>query len=131
MQEDNTHQGKSPKELKDARHKCKYLCYGMEGGNTVGMVRGKGHMKRTYERIEQWMNNKISFPSVPRCRLVDSLIIFRAHIEGYHVRRIYVDGGILQRILMGSKLSPQSDRPHRNYRRAGQGLDGGDGICDS
>ncbi|GKE11318.1 hypothetical protein Tco_1414869 [Tanacetum coccineum] len=39
MQEDNTHQGKSPKELKDARHKCKYLCYGMEGGNTVGMVR--------------------------------------------------------------------------------------------
>ncbi|GJX82017.1 reverse transcriptase domain-containing protein [Tanacetum coccineum] len=78
---------------KDARSKSKYPIPGMEGGNTIGMVRGKGHRKRTYERMEQWMDNEISFLSVPRCRLVDSPIILEAHIEGYQVRRIYVDGG--------------------------------------
>nr|GEV49334.1 hypothetical protein [Tanacetum cinerariifolium] len=30
------------------------------------MVRGKGYRKRPYEKIEQWMNNEISFPFVPR-----------------------------------------------------------------
>ncbi|GJR80781.1 hypothetical protein Tco_0151566 [Tanacetum coccineum] len=34
----------------------------------VGMVRGKGHRKRPYKKIEQWMDNEILFPSVPRCR---------------------------------------------------------------
>ncbi|GKC10407.1 hypothetical protein Tco_1007189 [Tanacetum coccineum] len=36
----------------------------------VGMVRGKGHRKRLYEKIEQWIDNEISFPSIPRCNCV-------------------------------------------------------------
>nr|GEY16140.1 reverse transcriptase domain-containing protein [Tanacetum cinerariifolium] len=63
-----------------------------EDRGTVGMVRGKGYMKRPYEKIEQWMDNEISFPSVPRRRLVDSPIILEACIKGFQVRRIYVDG---------------------------------------
>ncbi|GJR72490.1 reverse transcriptase domain-containing protein [Tanacetum coccineum] len=59
----------------------------------VGMVRGKGYRKRPYEKIEQWMNNEISFPSVPRCRLVKSPIILEAFIKGFQVHKIYVDGG--------------------------------------
>ncbi|GJT98258.1 hypothetical protein Tco_1093776 [Tanacetum coccineum] len=33
--------------------------------------------------VEQWMNNEISFPSVPGCQLVDSPIILEALIEGF------------------------------------------------
>ncbi|GJV95451.1 reverse transcriptase domain-containing protein [Tanacetum coccineum] len=47
----------------------------------------------SYEQTEQWMDNEISFPSVPGCQLVDSPIILEALIEGFQVRRIYVDGG--------------------------------------
>ncbi|GKF69017.1 hypothetical protein Tco_0198696, partial [Tanacetum coccineum] len=50
-------------------------------GSTVGMIRGKRLWKRSYEELEQWMDNEISFPSVPRCRLVDSPIILEALIE--------------------------------------------------
>ncbi|GJX71705.1 hypothetical protein Tco_0308876 [Tanacetum coccineum] len=35
---------------------------------TVGMVRGKTNQIRPYEHVEQWMNNKISFPSIPGWR---------------------------------------------------------------
>ncbi|GJZ06576.1 hypothetical protein Tco_0540369 [Tanacetum coccineum] len=45
------------------------------------------------------MDNEISFPSVPRCRLVDSPIILEALIEGFLVRRIYVDGGSSSKVM--------------------------------
>nr|GEW61225.1 reverse transcriptase domain-containing protein [Tanacetum cinerariifolium] len=71
----------------------------MKGGNTIGMVRGKGRRQRMYERMEQWMDNEISFLCVPRCRLVDSSIILEAHIKGYRIRRIYVDGGSSSEVM--------------------------------
>ncbi|GJX67060.1 hypothetical protein Tco_0302787 [Tanacetum coccineum] len=58
----------------------------------LGMIRGKGHQKRSYERMEPWMDNEISFPSVPGCQLVDSPIILEALIEVFQVQRIYVNG---------------------------------------
>ncbi|GKD83494.1 reverse transcriptase domain-containing protein, partial [Tanacetum coccineum] len=45
------------------------------------------------------IDNEISFPSVPRCRLVDSPIILEALIEGFLVRRIYVDGGSSSKVM--------------------------------
>ncbi|GKA39216.1 hypothetical protein Tco_0731767 [Tanacetum coccineum] len=72
IQEDNAHQGKRPSGSKDTRRKSKYYVPLMEGRNTIGMARGKGHSKRT---------------------LVDSPITLEARIEGYQVRRIYVDRG--------------------------------------
>ncbi|GKD46380.1 hypothetical protein Tco_1271025 [Tanacetum coccineum] len=55
--------------------------------------RGYTSKKRPHEQAEQWMDNEISFPSTPGCLLVDSPIILEALIEGFLVRRIYVDGG--------------------------------------
>ncbi|GJW18537.1 hypothetical protein Tco_0025973 [Tanacetum coccineum] len=59
----------------------------------VGMIRGNTSKKRPREQSEQWLDNEISFPSTPGCQLVDSPIILEALIEGFLVRRIYVDGG--------------------------------------
>ncbi|GKB64017.1 hypothetical protein Tco_0920203 [Tanacetum coccineum] len=49
--------------------------------------------KRPREQSEQWTSNKISFPSISWCQLVDSPIILEALIEGFWVRMIYVDRG--------------------------------------
>ncbi|GKC07281.1 hypothetical protein Tco_0998891 [Tanacetum coccineum] len=59
----------------------------------VGMIRVNISSKRPREQSEQWLDNEISFPSTPGCQLVDSPIILEALIEGFLVRRIYVDGG--------------------------------------
>nr|GEZ62749.1 reverse transcriptase domain-containing protein [Tanacetum cinerariifolium]GFB02353.1 reverse transcriptase domain-containing protein [Tanacetum cinerariifolium] len=65
----------------------------------VEMIRGMRYRKRSYEKIEQWMHNEISFPSVPRCQLVDSPIVLEVYIEGFQVRRIYVDGGSSSEVM--------------------------------
>ncbi|GJU16792.1 hypothetical protein Tco_1144758 [Tanacetum coccineum] len=72
---------------------------GPRKGTTVGMVRGKTNRKRPYEQVEQWMNNEISFLSVPGCQLVDSPIILNALIEGFQVRRIYIDKGSSSEVM--------------------------------
>ncbi|GJY19412.1 hypothetical protein Tco_0390903 [Tanacetum coccineum] len=51
------------------------------------MSKGKINQKRSYGQIEQWMDNEISFPSVPGCQLVDSPIILKALIEGFQLGR--------------------------------------------
>ncbi|GJT43971.1 hypothetical protein Tco_0952686 [Tanacetum coccineum] len=62
-------------------------------GTVIGMIRGYRSRKRPHEQAEQWLDNEISFPSTSGCQLVDSPIILEAVIEGYLVRKIYVDGG--------------------------------------
>ncbi|GJR35743.1 reverse transcriptase domain-containing protein [Tanacetum coccineum] len=63
------------------------------------MVRGKGYRKRPHEKIEHWMDNEISFLSLPRYRLVDSPIILEAYIEGFQVRRLYIEGGSSSEVM--------------------------------
>ncbi|GJV69557.1 hypothetical protein Tco_1485066 [Tanacetum coccineum] len=65
----------------------------------IEMVRGKTNKKRPHEQSEQWTNNEISFPSMPGCQLVDSPIILEALIEGFQVRRIYIDGGSSSEVM--------------------------------
>ncbi|GJT11803.1 hypothetical protein Tco_0858845 [Tanacetum coccineum] len=65
----------------------------------VGMIRGYTSRKRPHEQAEQWLDNEISFPSTPGCLLVDSPIILEALIEGFLVRRIYVDGGSSSEVM--------------------------------
>ncbi|GJU64038.1 reverse transcriptase domain-containing protein [Tanacetum coccineum] len=65
----------------------------------VGMIRGNTSKKRPREQSKQWLDNEISFPSTPRCQLVDSPIILEALIEGFLVRRIYVDGGSSSEVM--------------------------------
>ncbi|GKB85274.1 hypothetical protein Tco_0957546 [Tanacetum coccineum] len=68
-------------------------------GTIIGMVRGNTNKKRPSEQSEQWLDNEISFPSTPGCQLVDSPIILEALIEGFLVRRIYVDGGSSSEVM--------------------------------
>ncbi|GKC01716.1 reverse transcriptase domain-containing protein [Tanacetum coccineum] len=65
----------------------------------VGMIRGNTSRKRPREQSEQWLDNEISFPSTPGCQLVDSPVILEALIEGFLVRRIYVDGGSSSEVM--------------------------------
>ncbi|GJZ17088.1 reverse transcriptase domain-containing protein [Tanacetum coccineum] len=65
----------------------------------VGMIRGYTSSKRPRELAEQWLDNEISFPSTPWCQLVDTPIILEALIEGFLVRRIYVDGGSSSKVM--------------------------------
>ncbi|GJY90374.1 hypothetical protein Tco_0505570 [Tanacetum coccineum] len=68
-------------------------------GTIIGMIRGYISRKRSLEQAEQWLDNEISFPSTPGCQLVDSPIILEALIEGFLVRRIYVDGGSSSEVI--------------------------------
>ncbi|GJR39628.1 hypothetical protein Tco_1215312 [Tanacetum coccineum] len=65
----------------------------------MSMVRSQGYQKRPYERVKHWMDNAIAFPSVPCYQLMDFSVIVDALIEGFKVRRIYVDGGNSSEIM--------------------------------
>nr|GEX79782.1 reverse transcriptase domain-containing protein [Tanacetum cinerariifolium] len=60
---------------------------------------GNTSRKRPREQLEQWLDNEILFPSTPGCQLVDSPIILEALIEGFLVRRIYVDEGSSSEVM--------------------------------
>ncbi|GJZ44407.1 hypothetical protein Tco_0591662 [Tanacetum coccineum] len=57
-----------------------------EKDKTINMVNYKGYRKSPYEKMERWMDNEISFPSVSRYQLVNSPIVLEAYIEGFQVR---------------------------------------------
>ncbi|GJY94158.1 hypothetical protein Tco_0510519 [Tanacetum coccineum] len=98
-EKENARREKKFKGLVNVRSERREIPHSQKGINTVGMVRGKGYRKRPYEKIKQWMDSEISFPSVPRYRLVDSPIILEAYIEGFQVQRIYVDGGSSSEVM--------------------------------
>ncbi|GKA88821.1 reverse transcriptase domain-containing protein [Tanacetum coccineum] len=52
-----------------------------------------------YERVEHWMDNAIAFSSVARYQLMNCPVVVDAMIEGFKVRRIYVDGGSSTEIM--------------------------------
>ncbi|GJV36172.1 hypothetical protein Tco_1408649 [Tanacetum coccineum] len=47
------------------------------------------------------LTEEIAFPVIPQSSLTDAPIILEGTIEGYHVRRIYVDGGSSSEIMYG------------------------------
>nr|GEY25496.1 reverse transcriptase domain-containing protein [Tanacetum cinerariifolium] len=63
--EENICQEKKFKGLENVRSESRDFPYSQKDIDTVGMVRGKGYRKRPHEKIEQWMDNEISFPSIP------------------------------------------------------------------
>ncbi|GKE40925.1 hypothetical protein Tco_1464330 [Tanacetum coccineum] len=63
------------------------------------MMNGRGYRNRSYEEMERWMDNKISFPAISRYQLVDSPIVLKAHIEGFQVRRMYIDEGSSSEVM--------------------------------
>ncbi|GJR67581.1 hypothetical protein Tco_0013646 [Tanacetum coccineum] len=87
------------KGIKGVQYENRDFSHDQESRDMMGMVGGKGYKKIPYEKMEQWMDNEISFPSVPRCRLVDSPIVLEAYIKGFQVRMIYVDGGSSSEVM--------------------------------
>ncbi|GJV70183.1 hypothetical protein Tco_1485692, partial [Tanacetum coccineum] len=63
------------------------------------MVRSQGYRKRPYERVEHWMDNAITFPSVPRYQLMNCPVVVEAMIEGFRVRRIHVVSGSSSEVM--------------------------------
>ncbi|GJV52579.1 hypothetical protein Tco_1448320 [Tanacetum coccineum] len=57
----------------------------------VGSLKEKKRKKR--KATERWMNTSISFPPISKEDIFDEPFIVEAEVEGYLVRRIYVDGG--------------------------------------
>ncbi|GKE90970.1 reverse transcriptase domain-containing protein [Tanacetum coccineum] len=70
-----------------------------EKEKVINMVRSQGYRKRLYERVEHWMDNAITFPSVPRYQLMNCPVVVEAMIEGFRVRRIHVDGGSSSEVM--------------------------------
>ncbi|GJR49403.1 putative reverse transcriptase domain-containing protein [Tanacetum coccineum] len=59
----------------------------------INMVGLAGNHKRPYEMEGPRLKKKIAFPEIPQNSLTDAPVILEGTIEGFRVRRIYVDGG--------------------------------------
>ncbi|GJZ43145.1 reverse transcriptase domain-containing protein [Tanacetum coccineum] len=79
------------KDIRQSGQKNKGSAKGKE--KVINMVRSQGYQKRPYKRVEHCMDYAIAFSSVPRYQLMDCPVVVDAMIEGFKVRRIYVDGG--------------------------------------
>ncbi|GJS24794.1 RNA-directed DNA polymerase, eukaryota [Tanacetum coccineum] len=49
-------------------------------GTIIGMIRGNTSKKRPHEQLEHWSSNEISFPSMPRSKLIE---ILRKHADAF------------------------------------------------
>ncbi|GJZ56216.1 putative nucleotidyltransferase, ribonuclease H [Tanacetum coccineum] len=85
------------KDIRQGGQKSKGSAKGKE--KVINMVRSQGYRKRPYERVEHWMDNAITFPSVPRYQLMNCPVVVEAMIEGFRVRRIHVDGGSSSEVM--------------------------------
>nr|GEX09518.1 reverse transcriptase domain-containing protein [Tanacetum cinerariifolium] len=53
----------------------------------------KERKRKAREATEDWMNTPITFPSVSSEDISDEPLIVEAEVEGYLIRRVYVDEG--------------------------------------
>ncbi|GJY87483.1 hypothetical protein Tco_0502111 [Tanacetum coccineum] len=84
------------------RHPTRNQSNGGQGrGNVkvINMVNVRGSRKRPYEMGRPGLTEEFSFPPIPQNSLTNGPIILEGAIEGYHVRRIYVDGGSASKII--------------------------------
>ncbi|GJY35974.1 hypothetical protein Tco_0421352, partial [Tanacetum coccineum] len=65
----------------------------------INMIITRGGRKRPYEAGKPGLTEEITFPPVHQSNLTDGPIILEGGIEGYHVRRIFVDGGSSSEIM--------------------------------
>ncbi|GKD16319.1 reverse transcriptase domain-containing protein, partial [Tanacetum coccineum] len=61
--------------------------------NMVSVHSSKKKKRKDREVTEPWMNTPISFPSIMTDDASDEPLIIEAEVEGYLVRRVYVDEG--------------------------------------
>ena len=53
----------------------------------------RGRKRKVLDQEEEWMNAPISFPPFMLGDVSDEPLIVEAEVEGYIVRRVYVDQG--------------------------------------
>nr|GEU82176.1 reverse transcriptase domain-containing protein [Tanacetum cinerariifolium] len=84
---------KIPKTVDEMFERVGEFIKGQGGVKVINMVSLKGNRKRPSEGAKPGITKEIAFPTVPQGHLTDSLIVREVMIEGFKVRRIYVDGG--------------------------------------
>lgn len=64
-------------------------------GRIINLVRyqEKGRKRKSLDQEEEWMNAPISFPPILPGDVSEEPLIVEAEVEGYTVRRVYVDQG--------------------------------------
>ncbi|GJZ85994.1 hypothetical protein Tco_0657604 [Tanacetum coccineum] len=72
---------------------------GRGGVKFINMVGSEGGRKRPYEMEKPGLTEEIAFPAIPQNCLTDAPIILEGTIKGYHVQRIYIDGGSSSEIM--------------------------------
>ncbi|GJX05049.1 reverse transcriptase domain-containing protein [Tanacetum coccineum] len=78
--------------------------------NMVGVRSLKEKKRKEQKATERWMNTPISFPPISEEDISDEPLIVEAEVEGYLVRRIYVDGGASVEVMFEhcfKNLSPR------------------------
>nr|GEW51496.1 reverse transcriptase domain-containing protein [Tanacetum cinerariifolium] len=71
-------------------------------GKIINMIQVRGEdLKRKYQRNqeEDWMKMAITFPLIPADDLLDEPLIIEAELEGYLVRRVFVDHGVAVQVM--------------------------------
>ncbi|GJS24958.1 reverse transcriptase domain-containing protein [Tanacetum coccineum] len=61
--------------------------------NVISVNSVKDKKRKVREATESWMNVPISFPAIPSDDISEEPLIVEAEVEGYLVRRVYVDEG--------------------------------------
>ena len=59
----------------------------------------RGRRRKVFDQEEEWMNAPISFPPILPGEVFDEPLIVEAEVEGYTVRRVYVDQGISVEVM--------------------------------
>ncbi|GKB49647.1 hypothetical protein Tco_0900400 [Tanacetum coccineum] len=67
--------------------------------NMVGIKNLKEKKRKRQEVTEKWMDTPITFPLISTEDVLDEALIVEAEVEGYLVRRIYVDRGASVEIM--------------------------------
>ncbi|GJU04334.1 reverse transcriptase domain-containing protein [Tanacetum coccineum] len=77
--------------------------------NMVDVHYSKKKKQKDREIMKSWMNTPISFPPIMTDDASDEPLIIEAEIEGYLVRRVYVDEGSSVEVMGGSKTLGKID----------------------
>ncbi|GJY84917.1 reverse transcriptase domain-containing protein [Tanacetum coccineum] len=71
-------------------------------GKVINMVQENGNRlkhKASYKQTKEWMNVPITFPPISTDDVSDGPLIVEAEVEGYWVRRIFVDQGVAVQVM--------------------------------
>ncbi|GJT83311.1 hypothetical protein Tco_1057653 [Tanacetum coccineum] len=88
------------------------------GVKVINMVGSGGYRRRPYEMAEPRVMEEIVFSAIFGDNLTDTSIILEATIEGFRVRRIYIDGGSSSEFMYGQCFRSFDAHTKSNLRKS-------------